>query len=559
MRESKLSLLALIAAFLTGASAPAYQIKPADLARLEPRMQRQVASLQYLMNAYQLRQFFRVSDDEARRQWIIRFWLASDPTPTTPENEMRTEHYLRTDIARAEYAIAEFPGWDKRGEVLIRYGFPDYRGEIESEVTPGGVQPPGELWFYRRHQMIVRFSDISLSGNYRYDITPLGDAQDISTDLAEFLVYDTRESIQEQIPPQYLDMYRDAEVNDTGVEWTLLKEATQGLEPKRYLRPRAAGEPEDIGAVTSEDWLRSLPDNPAEVFHIEKAAELAANFEGVLEDTPSSYPFNFSKRAFPFYFDVEQFRGGSGVNRVEVNLELLVEPTRNVKIVRRTYRVEAVLMDENYQVMDRKYHEIGVPVSSESPQRLMPAQIVFTMPPSYYRVAVSVKDLDSLRTSAYRTNVSLRNFDQGLAVSDVLFAQKIGAVTGATPFARGPIEVVPHPIRRYGVGSPVSLYFETYNLGLDEDGRSSYEVQYRVVPHTGDKTRFIDRFNGPETVVSSSFKGSGYSANEPLHLAIKTENLKPGLYDFLVTIKDEYWQSIVHRVGTFRVVEPSEK
>ena len=68
--------------------------------------------------------------------------------------------------------------------------------------------------------------------------------------------------------------------------------------------------------------------------------------EGVLEDTPSSYPFNFSKRAFPFYFDVEQFRGGSGVNRVEVNLELLVEPTRSVKIVRRAYTVEAVLMDE---------------------------------------------------------------------------------------------------------------------------------------------------------------------------------------------------------------------
>jgi hypothetical protein len=292
---------------------------------------------------------------------------------------------------------------------------------------------------------------------------------------------------------------------------------------------------------------------------MEKAVELAANFEGVLEDTPSSYPFNFSKRAFPFYFDVEQFRGGRGVNRVEVNLELLVEPTRNVKIVRRTYRVEAVLMDENYQVVDRKNHEIGVPVSSESPQRLMPAQIVFTMPPSYYRVAVSVKDVDSLRTSAYRTNVSLRNFDEGLAVSDVLFAQKIGPVTGATPFARGPIEVVPHPIRRYGVGSPVSLYFETYNLGLDEDGRTSYEVQYRVVPHTGDKTRFIDRFNGPQTVVSSSFKGAGYSPNEPLHLAIKTENLKPGLYDFLVTIKDEYWQSIVHRVGTFRIVEPSEK
>jgi hypothetical protein len=188
----------------------------------------------------------------------------------------------------------------------------------------------------------------------------------------------------------------------------------------------------------------------------------------------------------------------------------------------------------------------------------MPAQFYFTLPRSYYRVAVSVNDADSLRTSAYRTNVSLRNFDPGLSVSDVLFAQKIGPVKGTSPFMRGPLEVVPHPIRRYAVGSPVSAYFEVYNLGLDEDGRSSYEVQYRVVPNTGKKERFIDRFNGSQVVFSSSFKGSGYNANEPLHLAIKSDNLKPGLYDFLVTVKDEFWQSIVHRTGTFRIVEPSK-
>jgi GWxTD domain-containing protein len=559
-RASTLLLVLTAAAAPRAVGAPqSYEIKPTDLARLEPRMQRQIASLQYLLNPYQLHQFVQLPDDEARRRWIVRFWLANDPTPTTPENEMRTEHYLRTDIARGEFAVAQWPGWDRRGEVMIRYGFPDYRGEIESEVTSRKVHPPGELWFYRRHQMIVRFSDLNLNGNYGYDITPLGDAQDMSTELAEFLVYDTRDAIQEQIPPQYLDMYRDPEVSETGVQWSQLQEATQGLEPKRYLRPRTAGETEDIGAVTSEDWLRSLPDNPGDVFHRDKAVELAANFQGVLEDTPSSYPFNFSKRSFPFYFDVGQFRGGEGVNRVDVNLELLVEPTRGAEPVQRTFVAEATVMDERYQVIEKKDQEISLPVSALSPRRLMPAQIHFTLPRSYYRVAVSVRDADSLRTAAYRTNVSLRNFDAGLSVSDVLFAQRIGPPAGISPFTRGPIEVVPHPIRRYAVGFPVSLYFEVYNLGLDESGRSNYEVQYRVLPHTGEKRRFIDRFNGPDVVFSSSFKGSGFNANEPVHLAIKTENLKPGVYDFLITIKDEYWQSIVHRVGTFRIVEPSEK
>jgi hypothetical protein len=327
----------------------------------------------------------------------------------------------------------------------------------------------------------------------------------------------------------------------------------------RYLRPRMAGETEDISEVNSPDWARSLPDNPSDVFFKDEAREMAANFQGVLEDTPSSYPFNFAKKSFPFFFDVEQFRGGEGVNRVEVNLELLVEPTSRTEPARRTFIAEATVLDENYEVVETQDREIAISVSSLSPQRLMPATIWFTLPRSYYRVAISVKDADSLRTSAYRTNVSLRNFDDGLSVSDLLFAQKIAPVKGMTPFARGPLEVVPHPIRRYAVGSPVSAYFEVYNLGLNEAGKSEYEVQYRVVPHTGKKERFMDRFNGSQVVFSSSFKGSGFNANEPLHIAIKSENLKPGVYDFLVTIKDEFWQSIVHRTGTFRIVEPSEK
>jgi GWxTD domain-containing protein len=554
-----LAALAVMAALAQPAlCADSYDIKPADVAKLSPAMQRQIASLQYLMNPHQLRQFFRLPDDEARRQWIIRFWLANDPTPTTPENEMRTEHYLRADIARANFARPEWPGWDKRGEVMIRYGFPDYRGQMESEITSRKVHPPGELWFYRRHQMMVRFSDFNLNGNYIYDITPFGDAQDVTPDLAEFLVYDTHESIQEQIPPQYLDMYRDPELNDTGVPWTPFKEMTQGLEPKRFLRPRVAGETEDISAINSTEWLHNVPGNPSDVFQKDKAVELAANFQGVLEDTPSSYPFNFAKKACPFYFDVEQFRGGEGLNRVEINLEVLVPPVSNSTVVRRTYVAKATVMDQNYKVIDTQSREIGIPVSAASPTRLMPSQIFFTLPRDYYRVAVSVNDVDSVRSSAYRTNVSTRNFDHDLAVSDILFAQRIGPASETSPFTRGPIDVIPHPIRRYAVGSPVSAYFEVYNLGLDEGTRSNYEVQYRVVPHTGEKQRFIDRFNGPQAVFASSFKGSGFNTTEPIHIAIKSENLKPGFYDFLVTIKDEYWQSIAHRTGTFRIVEPSK-
>jgi hypothetical protein len=98
-----------------------------------------------------------------------------------------------------------------------------------------------------------------------------------------------------------------------------------------------------------------------------------------------------------------------------------------------------------------------------------------------------------------------------------------------------------------------------YELGLDERGLSDYEVEYRVVPHSEGKESILDRFGGAETVFASSFKGSGYSATEALHITIQSENLKPGLYDFMVRVKDVFWQSETFRQASFRIVEKNEK
>jgi GWxTD domain-containing protein len=553
-------LAAVLLAGAAASAAPEYKITAADLGKLEPRMQRQIASLQYLMNPYQLNQFFALPSDSARRAWMTRFWAAKDPTPTTPQNEMKAEHYLRADIASMEFHINTWPGWDKRGEVLIRYGFPDYRGKIEAEVTARRVHAPGELWYYRRHQMIVQFADESLNGNYKYAITPLGDAQDMSIDLAEFLIYDTEDAIQERIPPQYLEFYRDPEVNDTGVEWGI-REALFGMvEPQRALRPRLQGTSEHIDELVDPDYARSLPDNPSDIFQMNRVQKMASNFQGVLEDTPSSYPFNFEKKSFPFYFGVEQFRGGDGLNRVEVNLEFPVTPVEGASPPARSYRASVIVMDANYNIVDKRKQELGVPADRARADQapLMPAQIVFTLPRDYYRVGVAMEDLDASTAAAYRTNLSARNFDGELAISDVLFAQRIAPAESSMPFMRGALVVVPHPIRRYAAGSPVPVYFEVYNLGVNREGVTEYEVEYRVAPHPDRKQGLLDRFRGTDAVVSSSFKASGYSATEPLHITINSENLKPGLYDFMVRVKDEFWQSEELREATFRIVAPSK-
>jgi hypothetical protein len=115
--------------------------------------------------------------------------------------------------------------------------------------------------------------------------------------------------------------------------------------------------------------------------------------------------------------------------------------------------------------------------------------------------------------------------------------------------------VVPHPLRRYRHSQPVPVYFEIYNLEGDDDGLSRYEVEYRIVPSSGSKRSFWDFFEGTSPVVSSRFKSSCYGTTDRVHISIDTDNLDPGSYDLLITVKDEMTQVVVYRKDTFTVVE----
>ena len=47
--------------------------------------------------------FKQLSNDEERDQFIEQFWLRRDPTPDTPENEYKEEHYRRIAYANEHF------------------------------------------------------------------------------------------------------------------------------------------------------------------------------------------------------------------------------------------------------------------------------------------------------------------------------------------------------------------------------------------------------------------------------------------------------------------------
>lgn len=100
----------------------------------------------YIISEKEHQVFLSLQTDRERDIFIEAFWKHRDPTPNTPENEFKTEHYRRIKFANERFGReTPTPGWKTdMGRIYIILGEPRQieRLENESELYPT------QIWFY---------------------------------------------------------------------------------------------------------------------------------------------------------------------------------------------------------------------------------------------------------------------------------------------------------------------------------------------------------------------------------------------------------------------------
>jgi GWxTD domain-containing protein len=101
----------------------------------------------YIITAKEKEVFLQFESDRERDVFIKAFWKHRDPTPGTPANEYKQEHYRRFNYANHYFGrTAPKPGWKTdRGRIYIILGEP---ADIEKHESHGKVYP-SEVWFYQ--------------------------------------------------------------------------------------------------------------------------------------------------------------------------------------------------------------------------------------------------------------------------------------------------------------------------------------------------------------------------------------------------------------------------
>jgi GWxTD domain-containing protein len=100
----------------------------------------------YIITTAERDVFYKLETDSDRDLLIEEFWKQRDPTPGTPRNEFREEHYRRIEFANKTFGRGTpFKGWrTERGRIYIILGPPrDVQRLLSSDAYPM------EIWFYQ--------------------------------------------------------------------------------------------------------------------------------------------------------------------------------------------------------------------------------------------------------------------------------------------------------------------------------------------------------------------------------------------------------------------------
>ncbi len=466
--------------------------------------------------------FKKLSNNEERDQFIEQFWLRRDPTPDTPENEFRDEHYRRIAYANEHFA-AGIPGWKTdRGRIYIVYGPPD---EIDSHPSGGSYNRPMEegggetstypfeTWRYRYIEGIgqeieIEFVDTCMCNDYH-----------MSMDRSE-------KDALKYVPGAGLTEYEQ-----------------MGLASKA---DRFSGGLEQLGAGPN-----STQNQTKQFDRLEQFAKLnrapTVKFKDLEEVITTKIHYNilpFDVRAdfvkitsdtvlVPFTVQIKNkditFTNKDGIQRGTVNI--LGRVTTLTGKIAQTFE-DTVQVDVPAELLARTTENSSV-YWKAVPLRQ-----------GLYRVDIVAKDVNGDRVGTWSRGIRVPDFsdDRGLSSSTLILAdimEKVPAKSvGAGTFVIGTTKVRPrvdsadgHPAS-FKRNQRLNFWMQVYNLSMDgQTKKPSATVEYDIV-------NSATRKSVVQTTESTDQMGN-VGDQMTLEKSLPLASLAPGTYELTIKVNDK--------------------
>ena len=480
----------------------------------------------YIITDEERKAFRKLETDDERERFIEEFWRRRDPDPDTDENEFREEYYERIAYTNEHYASG-IPGWKTdRGRIYITWGKPDEvethpsGGTYNRESYEGGGSTstyPFERWFYRYLPGVgsgieIEFVDPTGSGEYRIARNP---------DEKDALLH---------VPGAGLTLAEQMGLSEKGARIS----NSGGIGNAAYQR-------EQDSPFNRLQVLADLSRPPAIKFN-----DLASAVNTpVIEDNPLSFDVrvDFFRQsdervitAFTIQTDNQNlvFQDSGGLQQAQLNIF--------GKITHVSGRRAGVFEDP---VITRATPQ----ELTEAKERKSAYQKAVALAPGRYRVDVIVRDIASGATGVRHVGFEVPKFDPAkLSTSTLILAVKLeglGDQPAVGMFTIGSVKVIPNVSGSYHRGSPVGVYMQIYNAGVDQTTlRPSVDVEYALIKDGKEIGKQLEDWRG----------NSDSGQRLTLARLLDSRNLAPGDYSLEVRVKDRVSGQALVQTAKFAIV-----
>ncbi|MCZ6634215.1 MAG: GWxTD domain-containing protein, partial [bacterium] len=482
--------------------------------------------------------------EREREAFLTKFWRKRDLTLVSGGLAREAEHDRRVWYARTHFAKDVQP-WDRRGEVYIRYGEPNYRSRSNAPNT----LPSAEVEMVKERLAL----DIGLG-----DFAGLGDLDEESF----FCGVDDAQAVEDYVGVNLVEPVYPVAFDERLVPW----------ESWVYTQVGGGVEFVFVDEVLNGKWdFPSLPDGSR--ISRDRFSALMQYHPGVVLNTmvlstPEYFDFPPGIEPLEFYYDVARFRAQDGKTGVEVYYGI---PTLEVGIenegghVRRTVVISDDEGEEVFRTQDHLYFG-GIDKTDMKKGMFVPDVSYLEVPPGTYRMAVHLSDVYSGKWGVYVQELEAPVFSDSLEMSDLELAWSIGdQEVFHDKYRKGDVWVMPMPSRSFVNDRSVFIYYEIYNLERDEFGQTRFKVSYTIQQDvrsgstvfgllSGGFRKLMAKGKKPQVVVS--YERVGQDVWEPIYLELDSRKMAPGMNQIEVEVTDLLRGLSMKRKAIFRLEPP---
>ena len=467
----------------------------------------------------------KLKTNEEREKFIETIWHARDPDPDTEENEYREAYYERLAYVKEHFSSGMPGSKTDRGRIYLKYGKPDEveshpaGGRYEREASEGGGSTstyPFERWFYRnipgRAGAQLEFVDPTGTGEYRLAMNPF---------------------------------QKDAMLTIPGAAPT-----TDGRSQADYvLAASGVGNPYSMRQQDGPfDWLElnrivneRLPGPKYDPF-----GEGITNTGGpIVDDNPLGFEASFG------FFKLDDNRVITTITVQTDNKELHFENSGGVQVA--TMNIAGSILNVTNRRVSFFEDAVTTTATSqeliEAKERKSAYQKTVILTPGHYKADLLVRDTTTGAGNLRHIGFTVPKFGSNLTTSSLILASVLEPVNnpaGSHQFLIGDQKVIPNISGTFHRGSPVGVYLQIYNAGIDQTTlRPSVDVEYALLKDGKELGKQAEDWRGART------NGDRLT----LSRLIESRNLAPGEYRIEMRIHDQVSGQSLVQSARFTLVQ----